>query len=159
MTLHRPSAALAAAAAALLLLLAAEWIVPADPPVSRQPPAIPAPAPDARATADIGEWADVILARPIFSPDRRPAALAAGDAAQPLPRLSAIIIAAGIRCAVFSTPGEKPLLLGPGGEVGGYRLQAITANSVAMLGPDGSTMTLRPKVLDPAPDDVANSNP
>ncbi len=156
----RPWVPLAALAAALTLLLAAEWSLPGTAaPHLRQPPVIPEAGRDAAADAAIGQRAQTILARPIFSQDRRPPAVADSNAVQPLPRLTAIVIAAGNRRAIFSEPGEKPLLAGPGGEVGAYRLQAITAGSVALLRPDGGVTMLRPQFLNAPTDNVANNSP
>jgi general secretion pathway protein N len=162
MKILQPQAALPALAAMLTLLLAVEWLLPGAAPQHIAPP-IPAAAADVGTDAAVGQWADTILARPIFNPDRRPAAQAdSSDAAEPLPRLTAIIIVAGVSRAVFSALGAKPILVGQGGAVGGYQLKEIKADSVSLLGPDGGITKLRPQFLAPAatsvPGNAANTN-
>lgn len=158
MSLLKPRAILPALAGALALLLAAEWMLPGAAPQPRITPAIPAPGADAGTDEAVGQWADTILARPIFSQNRRPPAEADSNAVIPLPRLTAIIITTSMRRAIFSAPGAKPLALGPGGEVAGYQLKSITAGSVALLGPDGGITTLHPQFLTPTSADVASNN-
>jgi hypothetical protein len=148
--------ALPALAGALALLLAAEWLLPGAAPPPRIMPAIPAPGAGAQADAAVGQWASTILARPIFSQDRRPPAVADATAVVVLPRLTAIIITPGTRRAVFLAPGGKALALGPGGEVAGYQLKSITAGSVVLLGPDGGITTVRPQFLNAAPANAAS---
>jgi hypothetical protein len=152
MNILQPRAVMPALAAILALLLAVEWMLPGAAP-QHIVPAIPEAGADVGTDAAVGQWANTILARPIFNPDRRPAAQAdsSSDAAEPLPRLTAIIIAAGVSRAVFSTPGAKPIMVGQGGAVGGYQLKEIKADSVSLLGPDGGITTLRPQFLAPAP--------
>jgi hypothetical protein len=156
MSILQSRAILPALAGALTLLLAAEWLLPGAAPPPRIAPAIPAPGAGAAADAAVGQWADTILARPIFSPNRRPPAVADTNAVIVLPRLTAIIITPGTRSAVFSVPGGKALALGPGGEVAGYELKSITAGGVVLLGPDGGITTLRPQFLNPAPANAAS---
>ncbi len=150
MNLLKPNAILPALAAALALLLAAEWLLPGGAPPPRIMPAIPVPGAGTQADAAVGQWATTILARPIFSPDRRPPAVAEANTVVVLPRLTAIIITPSTRRAVFLAPGGKALALGPGGEVAGYELKSITAGSVVLLGPDGGITTVRPQFLTPA---------
>jgi len=147
--LHRhPGLAKPGFAAALALLAAAELLFPAP---ATPPPRVLTAWPAASATiasdATIAQWGATILARPILSPDRRPAPPAdTGDAdtAYTLPRLSAIIITHGASSAVFSAAGEKPVLVAPGGQIGPYRLDSIAPDGVKMLGPDG-LVTLHPQ--------------
>lgn len=139
-----------ALAGLLLMLFAAEWLIPGPAaPGARLAPAIPTAVADAAADAAIGQWGDTALARPLFSPSRRPAAQAGTDTDGSLPRLSAIIITAGGKSAVFAADGQKPQVVAEGGEIGGYRLQSIAPDKVDMLGPDGA-ITLRPQFSTPA---------
>jgi general secretion pathway protein N len=156
MSIAMPRAIWPALAAVLALLLAAEWLLPGAAPPPRVMPAIPAPGAGAAADAAVGQWASTILARPIFSPDRRPPAVADANAVIVLPRLTAIIITPETRRAVFLAPDGKALALGPGGEVAGYELKSITAGSVVLLGPDGGITTVRPQFLTPPPADAAS---
>ena len=164
MNILQPRAVMPALAAMLTLLLAVEWMLPGAPP-QHIAPAIPEAGPDVGTDAAVGQWADTILARPIFNPDRRPVALAdssGSDAAEPTPHLTGIIIVGGVSRAVFSTPGAKPVLVGPGGAVGGYQLKEIKARSVSLLGPDGGITTLTLQILAAAPTptqgNAANTN-
>ncbi len=82
-----------------------------------------------------------ILARPLFSPGRRPAAAAPTAA---LPRLTGTILHGSDRSVIFAPiGGGKPVVAHEGTEVGGYKVQAIQAGSVTMSGPDG-VHVLRP---------------
>jgi hypothetical protein len=148
---------LSALAGALAILLGVEWLLPGNgappPPVA----IIPAGAPDAGGGGAVDQWANTILARPIFNQNRRPEAVASGTSDAPPPRLSAIIIVGGSRRAIFSAAGAKPAVVGEGGEVGAYQVKAIGAGSVALLGPDGGISTLRLQYLSAAAVDVANS--
>jgi hypothetical protein len=155
-------AVLPALTAMLTLLLAVEWMLP-EPAPQHIAPSIPAAGADIGTDAAVGQWAATILARPIFNADRRPVAQAESSAAAaPLPRLTAIIIVAGVSRAVFSDPGAKPILVGQGGAVDGYQLKEIKARSVSLVGPDGGTTTLRPQFMAaapaPAPGNGANTN-
>jgi general secretion pathway protein N len=159
MKILQPRAVLPGLAGMLTLLLAVEWMLPGAAP-QHIAPSIPAAAADTGTDAAVGQWAATILARPIFNPDRRPAAQAdSSDATEPLPRLTAIIIVAGVSRAVFSAAGAKPILVGQGGAVGGYQLKAITSRSVSLLGPDGGITTLRPQFLAPAATPAPGNGP
>jgi len=87
-----------------------------------------------------------ILARPLFSPGRRPAAGPTAAAAPPaaLPRLTGTILHGSDRSVIFAPAGGgKPVVAHEGTEVGGYKVQAIQAGSVTVSGPDG-VHVLRP---------------
>ena len=152
----KPALGKPAFAAALSLLLAAELLLPgpAAPP-AREAPAIPAATPDQGADAAILQWGGTILARPLFDASRRPAAQAGPETGFTLPRLSAIIVIGGTRSAIFAAPGQKPMLVAEGGEIGPYRLTSIAPDKVEMLGPDG-TVTLHPQRMPAAPAPAAN---
>ena len=109
-------------------------------------PAVPArhsatPGPDQAA-----RWAATILARPLFSPGRRPPAAAAAPGAAPpaLPRVAGIMVTPAGRRAIFAEKGTKPLVLGEGGQVSGFTVQSIQAGQVTVRGPEGV------RVLSPA---------
>jgi len=87
-----------------------------------------------------------ILARPLFSPGRRPAAgpKAAAAPSAALPRLTGTIVQGSDRSVIFvPAGGGKPVVAHEGTEVGGYKVQAIQAGSVTISGPDG-VHVLRP---------------
>lgn len=98
--------------------------------------------------ANVQGWTRVILARPLFNPDRRPSGKVAGGE-EGLPRLSAILIGHGLASAIFTASGQKPLVVQPGGFVGGDRVQSISADEVVMLTPAGA-VTLRPRFANSA---------
>lgn len=102
-------------------------------------------APPARAD-DVQAWVRPILARPLFSPDRRPAAgldsvTAAG--ARGLPRLTGILVGPFGRSAIFASNGNTPIVLGEGGRIGAYTIKSIGAAEVRLDGPHG-VQRLRP---------------
>ncbi|WP_287988269.1 hypothetical protein, partial [Acidiphilium sp.] len=95
--------------------------------------ALPAAAPRrARPTAAMAQ----ILARPLFRPDRRPVA-DASTAATSMPRLSGILRGDAVRLAIFARSSGKPVLLGEGGRLGGYRIVRIGRRAVLLEGPRG----------------------
>jgi general secretion pathway protein N len=146
-----PVALPAALAAVFALIAAAELLTPlASPgaaPTIRMVAATAAPAADASAGSE--SWSAAILARPLFRPDRRPLAPDAAVKA-PLPRLSAIVITAAGRTAIFSTDDGKSTAVAAGGLIDGYRIQTIGPGEVSLTGPDGSK-TLRPQFAPDAP--------
>jgi hypothetical protein len=77
-----------------------------------------------------GKWMPVVLARPLFAPDRRPAAgVAAADPG--MPRLTGIIAAPDAAVAIFQPAGSKRSVLARFGErVGGWEVTAIAADAV-----------------------------
>jgi hypothetical protein len=83
----------------------------------------------------------VLLARPLFSRDRRPA-IAAPQAVTPLPRLSGIMVTGTRRYAIFAPDRGAAIIAAEGSSVGGFRISEITARLVIAVGPNGA-MTLR----------------
>jgi hypothetical protein len=94
-----------------------------------------------RAHADnVQAWVSPILARPLFSPNRRPAAdrdnvTAAGLPS--VPRLTGILVGPFGRSAIFAGKGSKPIVLGEGGRIDAYTVQSIDATQVRLDGPNG----------------------
>jgi hypothetical protein len=87
------------------------------------------------------EWANTILARPLFSPDRRPASVAASVANIPgLPRLTGIMVGPFGRSAIFAADGPKPLVVQEGARVAGYTIMVIEAAQVRLSGPNGNVV-------------------
>ena len=85
------------------------------------------------------EYARIVLARPLFTKDRRPPSGATGAAAvadETLPRLSGIVIAAAYRRAIFDGNG-RPKAYREGDRVGRYTILAIGKQQVTLAGPDG----------------------
>ena len=78
-----------------------------------------------------------ILARPLFSPSRRPAATLTASAAPPavLPRLAGTIVHGVDRSVIFTlASGGKPVVAHEGSVVGGYTVRAIQAGRVTLAG-------------------------
>lgn len=147
-----------ALAGALALLLAVELVWPGgDAGPGGTPPVLPARAPAQNNDEAVAAWGAAALARPLFSASRRPVAEAAAQTDLSLPRLSAIIVTGTTRRAIFAAPGQKPVMVGEGGEIGPYRVTAIAPYSVRLLGPDGN-LTLRPQASPSPPAVVASSN-
>jgi hypothetical protein len=101
-----------------------------------------------------------ILARPLFSPSRRPPQSNLGNAADDSgladSRLTGIVIEPGRRFAIFAPQGAKLLTVTEGETVSGWRVESISPREVSLSGPDG-TKTLQPKFdpnLAPPPDDT-----
>jgi hypothetical protein len=121
----------------------------------RPPPPTPGPA----AAADAGRraaLAETVLARPLFTPGRRPPTpgqVAVGPAPaanKGLPRMTGILIDGESRRAIFVGPeGGRPVVVAEGGRVGGFVVQKIDPQSVTVSGPDG-TRTVR-AAFDPHP--------
>lgn len=112
------------------------------------PAATPAP------TLHGDEWVATILARPLFTRDRRPvsgpAAAAAADSGGALPRLTGIAITPNVRRAIFAGPdGGKPTVVEEGGTIGGFRIEQIGPAGVKVQGPNGERMVAL--AFDPTP--------
>jgi hypothetical protein len=108
------------------------------PPV---PPRVQGPPSD--------ELLSTILARPLFSLTRQPAAHASPDQPAGLDlaqvRLTGIVIEPGRHLAIFVVPGSKPMVLSEGETMKDWRLDSITRQAVVLSGPAG-TRTLQPKI-------------
>ena len=131
-------------ATALSAILAWEVgaFAPAQPPMAPPPhavvaaAAVPAVAPDRT-----NEWVNAILARPLFSRDRRPAAggggTASATAVSSLPRLSGVLVGPFGRRAIFAADGSKPMVVGEGAQVSNWTVRVIEAGAVRLMGPGG----------------------
>jgi hypothetical protein len=93
------------------------------------------------------EWVATILARPLFSRDRRPLTTPgqnATAAATGMPRLTGILVSPFGRTAIFAAAdGGKPIVVSEGSHIGRYVVQSIDVGQVTMIGPEGERM-LRP---------------
>ena len=135
------------------LLLSAVFAVAALAELGGAAPQLTVPAPhfaSHRAPAPMratnGERdGQTILARPLFSASRRPAAAkdTSTVGAAP-PRLSAILVSADGRSVVFDD-GGKPLLAHVGSRAGPYVVTSIEDTRVMVLSPEG------PRALKPVP--------
>jgi hypothetical protein len=95
----------------------------------------------------IGQLTATILARPLFSPTRRPPEAAATDHSETSlndMRLTGILITPDQRLAIFAPAGGKPLVRAEGDMISDWRIDSIAGQSVSLIGPTGTT-TLEPK--------------
>lgn len=128
---------------------------PALPVVIRRTPATQARARAVSVPVDhTDEWVATILARPLFSRDRRPAPPAASTGpsgpanTNDLPRLTGVMVGPFGRSAIFAAAeGGKPTVVNEGSNVGPYTVSNIGPGEVTVEGPEGSRV-LHP-VFDP----------
>lgn len=125
-----------------------DLMVPATAPLPA--PAAPASTPAADAD-DAGRRVAEVLARPLFSPGRRPAAQVAGPAAAAaaLPRMTGVIVMPAGRRAIFANGAGKAVVVMEGGRIGAYAVQSIEAGRVTLAGPDGKRVVA--PAFDPKP--------
>ena len=126
---------------------AAEDGIAAKPAVTRSDDARPGP----RAQPErADELLTAVLARPLFSPTRRPpetAQVASSELADK--RLAGIVIEPDRRFAIFAVTGAKPLTVTEGESVDGWRIESITPTEISLVGPRGS------RTLQPVPETAA----
>ncbi|MBV8521959.1 MAG: hypothetical protein JOY71_07520 [Acetobacteraceae bacterium] len=122
---------------------------PASAPAAR--PALQAvnspPTPAVDVAGRTQAWVSTVLARPLFSPDRRPAAGPA-QATGSLPRLTGTVVGPFGRAAIFAGD-PKAVAVAEGGRIQSYSVRSIGANEVEVIGPEG-VQILRPSFA-PAP--------
>lgn len=154
MTGRAPFLALALLASLLAAGIALEFdaAAPAEEPAVNMPARrLPMPRPQTAAAPEAAdhtdEWVETILARPLFNRDRKPTpppASASGAAASAAkPRLTGTLVGGGERKAIFAGEGGKPVVVGVGGTIGVFTVDAIEPGLVTLTGPDG-TEPLRP---------------
>jgi hypothetical protein len=89
------------------------------------------------------DWTRAILARPLFSPSRRPPrpapAAGSGPAVQgEFPRLAAVLIGPSGRSAIFAgSAGSKPIIVREGDAVASFVVRSIEPGRVTLDGPSG----------------------
>jgi hypothetical protein len=146
-------AALGLAAIALAASLVLESAPGDGDAASSAAPARPAVMPINRAHGSAAdhtdEWMAAALARPLFSPSRRPSSQAVTAAAAApfadLPRLSGILVTPTGRSAIFApSGGGKPVVATEGSTLGTYVVRSIEPEQVTLAGPKGT------RVLHPA---------
>lgn len=93
-------------------------------------------------TAQIGSWQQTILARPLFSPTRRPAEMQpTGDTS---PRLTGIVVSNGRRRAIFMIPGQaRGRIADVGNIVGPWQIIAIENGAIRVRSAAGE-QSMRP---------------
>lgn len=135
----------------VLEILPANGYVPGASPAALDSAERPATRPDA---PPLDAWTDIVLSRPLFSPDRRPPASEAGPRLG-LPRLAGTIGTGDAMLAIFQAEGGKAVTASTGAKVGDWTVAEITPGAVT-LARGGSRATLRlrfadQKVSTPAP--------
>ena len=138
--MHRQSMMLALAGALLMVI---GWEIaerPRDNAVARHERAEETQSATPLLHADhLRSGVATLLARPPFSPDRRPAEQAGAQSAGApgLPRLTGIIVGPFGRRAIFDGHGRESIVVDEGGRVDAYTVQSIDMAQVEMLGPNG----------------------
>jgi len=160
MTAHPLALLLLAGCAVLGSLLFAEFETDAD----QRAPAAEVSSPPSSAgalridAASIEEQVETVLARPLFSPSRRPADMPAGNLTADLGlerlRLAGIITAPGRRLAIFADTDGKPLAVAEGQSVKGWQIESITPRRVS-LSAAGGIVNLRPQSSSASADPAA----
>ncbi|MBV8573651.1 MAG: hypothetical protein JOZ58_01240 [Acetobacteraceae bacterium] len=99
----------------------------------------------------VEQWVATILARPVFSPLRRPPASAGakGNGPPELGRLTGVLIANSEKRAIFASENGKPVVAEEGARIGAYEVRSIEPGQVTVLGPEGI------RVLEPVYDPKA----
>jgi hypothetical protein len=90
-------------------------------------------------------WLATVLARPLFSRDRKPtppdAKPGTATTLAALPRLTGVIVGPFGRTAIFAgADGGKAIVAGEGTAVGPYTVQSIQPGGVTVTGPKGEQM-------------------
>lgn len=99
----------------------------------RVPPASRLAAHAIRADSPDKAWVDLILARPVFAPDRRPAHPAsAAVVRRTMPRLAGIIKSSKEALAIFQAHGEKATVARIGEAIEGWQIKTITVDEVGL---------------------------
>jgi hypothetical protein len=116
---------------------------PVPPVVFAVPVAVPHGGPheaDWPTQKDIERGLSMILARPVFSPDRKPIAVGAKGVAG-LPRLTGIVVSGSGKIAIFAAPsGGRPVIAEEGAHIDSYEVRAIRDTGVTITGPNGTKM-------------------
>lgn len=120
--------------------------------LARPPTALPQ-------TAHVNAWVTTTLARPLFSPNRRPSEAAEIGAADTLglPRLTGILVGPFGRRAIFAGNGRKPVVVDEGSRIDAYTVKSIGMAQVQLLGPNG-LQSVQPS-FDSAAQEVASRQP
>ena len=116
----------------LLAILVLEWTGGGEEPVVKPPTAhrLAMATPADSEARDTSDWSDTILARPLFSSNRRKGA---GTAGAPMPRLAGIMITPRGRRAIFAPDGGgKQLVLSEGATVNDVAIRSIQPDRVIL---------------------------
>ncbi|MCB8883162.1 hypothetical protein ACELLULO517_23135 [Acidisoma cellulosilytica] len=79
-------------------------------------------------------WIEISLARPLFEPDRRPPAAAAGVVSNDMPRLTGIIITPTARSAIFvAAAGGRAIVVMQGARINDFVVRSIDEDKVTLV--------------------------
>jgi hypothetical protein len=95
-------------------------------------------------------WAAILLTRPLFAPNRRPAPEAASPVAHEtaLPRLSGIVLSPSLRLAIFEGDhATRAIVVADGGVINGWTVTTIIADAVTLARDGNQSVTLRPRFV------------
>lgn len=99
----------------------------------------------------VQDWTKTVLARPLFSPSRRPAATVAAGPQQP--RLAGIVMGPSGRRAIFAGEGDaRGIVAEVGQQAGAWQIRAINETTVQVIGPEGL------RTLTPSRDSAARAD-
>jgi len=141
--------ALLASALAALIATELEGAQPAGDPTGivaiRHPPKVQPRVASEDPEDHTDTWLATVLARPLFSRDRKPTPTEAKSSAATtlaaLPRLTGVIVGPFGRTAIFAgTDGGKAIVAGEGTSVGPYTVRSIQPGAVTVTGPQGERM-------------------
>jgi hypothetical protein len=89
---------------------------------------------------DVERGLSTILARPVFSPDRKPIVIGTKGIAG-LPRLTGIVVSGSSKIAIFAGPaGGRPVIAEERSHIDSYEVKAISDMGVTIAGPNGTRM-------------------
>jgi hypothetical protein len=158
-----PLAGLSVFAVALGALLTWVLVAPQDDPAApspTNPPPVQAQAPSVPSLGILSDLTSTVLARPLFSPDRRLAppglAIPVVEAAEDLPRLAAVIVGPSGGLAIFEDASGRPHVAAEGDSLGHFKVGAIAPGLVSLITPEGERV-LRPKYATPASTPIAQN--
>lgn len=112
-------------------------------PVEVRPPVpirvgLPGPQRPVDSDSDGAVLFSIVLARPLFSPSRRPTAAVASAAGFEMPRLTGIIIDPVERRAIFAAADKaKSVVVKEGGALGEWSVRSIANEAVTLASPSG----------------------
>jgi hypothetical protein len=103
------------------------------PETKREAPVQPHNQPGVMKDND-ARWSDTVLARPLFSPTRRPAETVGPQTTATVgrPRLAGVVIATGGTGAIFVGPDAKPVFARVGDRIGPYQIAGIADGQVTV---------------------------
>jgi len=107
-------------------------------PTGQLPEEPPVPGLGSVPSDQVARYVAIILARPLFSPSRRPEDVATTKATD-LARLTGVVMSPAGKSAIFAgSKGAKPLVVREGGRIGEYVVSSIDVGAVTVTSPGGT---------------------